>query len=87
MRKSPILRLSALLMAICLLVGLLPLQRAAAANSNISYRVEGDTLIYSGTGMVKTGDLAPESIRNQVKHVIRPLAKLSRAIKIADTSD
>ena len=70
MRKKLFLRLSTLLMAICLLAGLLQPQPAVAADSDISYRVEGDTLIYSGAGMVKTSDLAPESVRNQVKHVI-----------------
>ena len=73
MRKQPFLRLTAMLMAVCLLAVLLPPQRAEAAissNPSISYRVEGDTLIYSGTGYVYSADLAPEDVRNQVKHVI-----------------
>lgn len=73
MRKKAFLRLFALMMAVCLLAGLLPSQRAEAAydtNPNVSYRVEGDTLIYSGTGWVNPADEAPEDVRNQVKHVI-----------------
>lgn len=61
---SPIL---SLMLAMCLAFGSLS---ALAADSAITWRVEGDTLIYSGTGMVKTSDLAPKDVRAQVRHVV-----------------